>query len=105
MAETKARAFPDRFSARVEQGVSQLLKAWRKQASRSDRVGDVSRGGLEMVHGGLRFAVRSLTRLERGTRPPLRMPTLASVVRRTRPKAGARRAAPAPRRQRTASAS
>lgn len=107
MAQRKRRrtAFVERFSARVEKGAGQLLKAWRKQASRPDRVGDVSQRSLELVHGGLRFAVRSLTRLERGTRPPHRMAALVSVVGRRRRKPVPPRTAPAPRGRRTASAS
>jgi hypothetical protein len=57
---------------RLEKTGGELMKAWRTQARRHDRVGDLSYHGLETLHGGVQFAARSLSRLEEATQPPHR---------------------------------
>jgi hypothetical protein len=60
------------FSTRVTEGAERLVKAWMTQAKRPDRVGEFSYRGLELVHGGLGVAARSLSRLEKATQLPHR---------------------------------
>ncbi len=48
------------------------MKAWKAQAKRPDRIGDVSFRLLELAHDGTELAVRSLTRVEKATQPPVR---------------------------------
>ena len=76
MAERKIarRGSVRTLAGQLEEGAGQLLKGWKTQARRPDAVGDASYRGLELVHGGLGFAVRSLTRLEKATQPPHRPP-------------------------------
>jgi hypothetical protein len=78
MAENKTR-FPGfkvedlrEVPTQVKSAADGAIRAWRTQAKRSDRVGDVSYRSLELVHGGLGAAVRSLGRLEKATQPPTR---------------------------------
>ncbi len=74
MTETKTRrrGYLRQLASRLEQGGDQLMKTWKTQAKRPDRVGDVTYRGLELVHGGLGLAARSLSRLERATQQPHR---------------------------------
>jgi hypothetical protein len=74
MAETKThrRGTIRSLGNRLEEAGGEVMKAWRAQAKRHDRVGELSYHGLEMVHGGVKFAARSLSRLEEATQPPRR---------------------------------
>jgi len=74
MAETKTwrRGYLAQLTTRLEEGADEFLKIWKTQAKRPDRVGDVTYRGLELVHRGLRVAVRSLSRIERATQLPHR---------------------------------
>lgn len=70
--KTERRGFLARLARQLEDGTDQFMKGWKRQARRTDAVGDASHRSLELVHGGLEFAVRSLTRMERATQPPQR---------------------------------
>ena len=74
MIETKTgrKGYLRQLARRFEEGAGEFMKTWKAQAKRPDRVGDVTYGGLELVHGGLRLTVRSLSRLERATQLPHR---------------------------------
>jgi hypothetical protein len=74
MTQTKTgrRGYFKQLASRLEEGAGEFMKTWKTQAKRPDRVGDVTYGGLELVHGGFSLAVRSLTRLERATQLPHR---------------------------------
>jgi len=74
MAETKTRrrGYFRMLEKRLEEAGGEMMKAWRAQAKRHDRVGDLSYRGLEMLHGGAKFAARSLSRIEEATLPPHR---------------------------------
>src|SRR5215470_7521087 len=74
MAETKTwrRGYLAQLTTRLEEGADEFLKIWKTQAKRPDRVGDATYRGLELVHRGLRVAVRSLSRIERATQLPHR---------------------------------
>ncbi len=74
MAETKTgrRGYFRQLGRRLEEGADELMKNWKAQARRPDQVGDITYRGLELVHGGLGAAARSLTRLERATQLPHR---------------------------------
>jgi hypothetical protein len=74
MAEKKTRrsAHVSTLGKRLEAAADEVMRAWRARARRHDRIGDVSYQGLELVHGGLAFAARSLSRLEEATQPPQR---------------------------------
>lgn len=103
MSETTFRRsnFGKRLSDRLEEGTDQVFKAWKTQARRPDRVGEVSYRGLELVHGGLEIAVRSLTHLEKVTalphRPPKPRPHTEEPERTAHAaEAHARRSKPAP---------
>jgi len=76
MAERKTvrRDYVRKLAERLEEGAGRFMKDWKTQARRSDAVGDASYRGLELVHGGLGLAARSLTRLEKATQPPHRPP-------------------------------
>ena len=71
-AKVERRGYVRRLSMRVQEGVDETMKAWRTQARRPDRIGELSHRGLELLHGGLGFAARSLSRMERSTAPPHR---------------------------------
>jgi hypothetical protein len=75
MAETKTRrrGYFRTLEKRLEEAGGEVMKAWRAQARRDDRVGDLTYHGLQMLHGGAKFAARSLSRLEEATQPPHRM--------------------------------
>lgn len=77
MTETKTgrKRYLRQLASRFEEGAGEFMKTWKRQAKRPDRVGDVTYGGLELVHGGLGLAVRSLSRLERATQLPHRTAT------------------------------
>jgi len=74
MAETKTRRrrYYRTLEKRLEEAGGEVMKAWRTQARRHDRIGDLTYRGLEMLHGGVKFATRSLGRLEEATQPPHR---------------------------------
>lgn len=57
------------------------LRLVRRQARRPDLLGLAAHRYLEVVHGSLEVAVRSLTRLERASQPPARR--RAAVTRST----------------------
>jgi hypothetical protein len=70
--KTRRRSYFRMLEKRLEETGDEVMKAWRTQARRHDRVGDLSYHGLEMLHGGVKFAARSLSRLEEATQPPHR---------------------------------
>jgi hypothetical protein len=74
MAESKTRrsGYLGTLGSRLEETAGEIMQAWRTQAKRRDRIGDVSYHGLEVVHGGLEVTVRLLSRVERATQPPHR---------------------------------
>jgi hypothetical protein len=74
MAETKTRRRGNlrMLEKRLEATGGEVMKAWRAQARRHDRVGDLSYRGLEVLHGGVKLAARSLSRMEEATQPPHR---------------------------------
>jgi len=74
MAETKTRrrGYFRTLEKRLEEAGGEVMKAWRTQTRRHDRVGDLSYHGLEALHGGVKLAARSLSRLEEATQPPHR---------------------------------
>lgn len=76
MAQTKTarRDHRRRLADQLEEGAARFMKGWKTQARRRDAVGDASYRGLELVHGVLRVAVRSLTHIEEATQPPHRAP-------------------------------
>jgi hypothetical protein len=91
MAENKTprRGYVRTLGSHLEEAAGEVMQAWRAQAKRRDRVGDVSYHGLEVVHGGLEVTVRSLSRLERATQPPHRAarpephpPAVETAIRR-----------------------
>ncbi|HXM58119.1 MAG TPA: hypothetical protein VOB72_22160 [Candidatus Dormibacteraeota bacterium] len=95
MAETRNgnADYIKRFSKRLGEFGEQFVKTWKTQAKRPDTVGEVSYRGLELVHGGLGVAARSLTRLEKATLPPHRTEKLEPHV--AEPPAKRPRAVPA----------
>jgi len=109
MAErkTRRRGYVTELAARFEEAGDQVMRAWRTRAKRRDPVGDVSYRGLEAVHGGLKVAIRSLSRLEEATQPPHRaprhephpQPAEAETERPARTTAATRTARPRPRPQ------
>lgn len=60
------------LSGQVRGAADGLMRNWRTQAKRSDRVGDVSYRTLELFHSGLDLAAKGLTQLEKATQPPPR---------------------------------
>lgn len=73
MATTRRRrGYVERLAARFDRGTRDALKIWKAGAKRPDRIGEVSYRTLELVHGGVGAAVRSLGRLEKATQPPAR---------------------------------
>jgi hypothetical protein len=105
MAETKTRRRGNfrTLEKRLEDAGGEVMKAWRVQARRHDRVGDLTYHGLEMLHGGVKFAARSLSRLEEATQPPHRTartephrPAEEPAHRATQAPAARRRPAPQP---------
>ena len=74
MAETRTRRrrYFRMLEKRLEEAGGEMMKAWRAQARRHDRVGDLSYRGLEILHGGAKLAARSLSRIEEATQPPHR---------------------------------
>jgi hypothetical protein len=76
MAESKtaSRDYLQRLADQLEEGAGRFMKRWKTRARRPDALGDASYRGLQLVHGGLGVAVRSLTRMEKATQPPHRAP-------------------------------
>lgn len=74
MAQTKTarRDHRRRLADQLEEGAARFMRGWKTQARRRDPVGDATYRGLELVHGVLRTAVRSLTHMEEATQPPHR---------------------------------
>ena len=58
MAETRTRRrrYFRMLEKRLEEAGGEMMKAWRAQARRHDRVGDLSYRGLEILHGGAEAA-------------------------------------------------
>jgi hypothetical protein len=69
---TERRGYLRQLASQFEEGAGVLMKTWKARAKRSDPVGDAAYRGLELVHGGLKLSVQSLSRLERATQPPHR---------------------------------
>jgi hypothetical protein len=90
----------------VEEAQDEFMKAWREQARRPDRLGEYSHRWLELVHAGVRFTARELTRLERATEPPHRPvappPAVPVAAKKTTRPAAARRRTRAPARHEAA---
>lgn len=59
-------------AGQVKGAADGLMRNWRSQAKRSDRVGDVSYRTLELVHRGADLAAKGLSQLEKATQPPAR---------------------------------
>lgn len=80
---TGSEGYVEKLGTRLTEGAQQAVKAWKTQAKRTDAVGQVSYRGLELVHGGLGAAARSLGRMERATQPPQRpeKPAVAPIER------------------------
>ncbi len=72
--KTERRGFLARLAHQLEEGTVQFTKGWKRQARRTDAIGEASHRSLELVHGGLEVAVGSLNRMERATQPPDRPP-------------------------------
>jgi hypothetical protein len=106
MAERKTRRKGTirALGRRLEVAGGEVMKAWRTQAERPDRVGDLSYQGLELAHVGAKLAARSLSRLEEATQPPRRTARRepnepAHPARHAPPAAPPARHRPAPRPQ------
>ena len=93
---TQHEDYVRRFSTRLSDGAEQFVKAWKTQAKRPDTVGEFSYRGLELVHGGLGIAARSLSRLERATQLPHRTARLEPPAHTEPPPKRSRHAAAHP---------
>lgn len=72
------------LTGQVEKGATEAVRAWKREAERHDRVGEVSLRTLELVHRGLDIATRSLDRMTKATVPPTRHEKPSGGVRTPR---------------------